>query len=282
LHDAQRQKEVFVHFKVANRYRFQSPILTEKSAKQRREAAHYRAVLLSMYAGDIGTALAAAFRNFNTDTADGQISSFSLEDLMFYRKLRMQGEADGRFFNTYTYDWYSATLGAQGRNNRCVPRVGSYALVSGVGHSEILVRITVRLSCVCFRAYCYLFLQALFVIAEENYKLGTPGYKGRLYPMVAGYRMFRSGSTVGHCRQYKYNSRRPIIFALCNGVSLRQVTVGYELHAKAVPDRHVEYLTGCVDPNVVVAIPETGLFDDLNIAVATMIAKVMVNTCFGL
>ena len=101
----------------------------------------YRRILRSMYAGEIGSALVGAFRRFNVDVEDSAIGSLPLEHLQFYSKMREQGSADGKFFNTCEYDGQQSTKSM--RNMKCTPRVGSYALVSGYCSREILIRIMV-------------------------------------------------------------------------------------------------------------------------------------------
>lgn len=66
--------------------------------------------------------------------------------LQFWAKLQETGKAEGRFFNTWRYDFETADRSL--RNAKATPRIGSNAFVTGVydHEEEIFIRIVVKIS----------------------------------------------------------------------------------------------------------------------------------------
>ena len=99
---------------------------------------------------------------------------------------------------------------------------------------------------------------------------------GVFYPIVAAYVHESGGISAGDALQFRHPPSRPVLFAVTNDINLRQAAVGYELHPSAETDTagRVGHLTGYVEPNVIVALPETDTFRGLNIANGVQEAKV--------
>ena len=125
-----------MRFEVAPSFQFHSPTSEIEASRK-----PYESILQFMFGSNIGVPLTDAFKAFKIPIPDGEVASLPLSFLQFYTKLRRQHTPDGRYFNTYKYDWETSKCSS--RNNKCNPRMGSYALVSGLGDKEILVRIGV-------------------------------------------------------------------------------------------------------------------------------------------
>ena len=255
LKDVKRQNQFIVRFALSeDKFEFRDPVRNRPLAK-------YRCILRYMFAGDFGSVLLSAFQAFqlsDTETTfegikSTQIAAMSLKNLQFFTKLCVVGEDEARFFNPYTEDWILSAKSV--RNIKCTPRLGSNVLVKGIKEDEILVRI-----------------MALFVVEIRRYCHQSRGYVASFLPFLAGYLYESCGISAGDSRQYHALPHKPILFGLSRKVHLRQVSVGYEVLQES-SERTFAYVTGYITPSVVIAIPETDTFGDVDISAGVQIAK---------
>ena len=96
----------------------------------------------------------------------------------------------------------------------------------------------------------FVHVQTLFCI-EVHVRTGK-NLTAILVPMVSGYKYNEIGTFMGH-KKYHNTPAEPLTFGLTAGISLHAVTTGYQLQQ---PFEHgYAYLSGHIQPNVVVAIP---------------------------
>ena len=89
-----------------------------------------------------------------------------------------------------------------------------------------------------------------------------------------GYKYSRCGSFF-HCGAYSNPPCEPILFGLTPGLRLRQVSTYFPLLPEAAPGT-IPYSTGHIKPSEVVMVPETGVFEDIDIEAGVRKAEVRV------
>ena len=99
------------------------------------------------------------------------------------------------------------------------------------------------------------------------------GYDGRFLPFVAAYEYQYSSTIDDNCLEFNNPAIKPILFALTEDISLRQVCVGFKLHADPMAGL-VKYLSGYINPDKIIGIPETDTFRNVNTAQQTLKAVV--------
>ena len=110
-----------------------------------------------------------------------------------------------------------------------------------------------RLVLLCFD------VQTLFCI-EVRIRKGKK-FDAIMIPMVSGYRYKEIGTFMGH-KKYHNPPRSPLTFGLTAAISLHAVTTGYQLQQPF--EGGYAYLSGHIQPDVVVAIPTAGPLHDFS------------------
>lgn len=79
-------------------------------------------------------------------------------------------------------------------------------------------------------------------------------------------------------KQYRSTPTEPALMVLTNDHEFRQVTTGFTMEHTGSRDT-VPYRSGHVDSGSIVAVPHTGMFDDIDFTVETAKAKVQTIGC---
>ena len=84
--------------------------------------------------------------------------------------------------------------------------------------------------------------------------------------------------SLAHYTEYHNPPKQPILVALTDGLSIRQTATGFPLMISPT-STSMPFKSGHIEPHKVVMIPETGVFDDLDIAAEVQQAKVRAWVC---
>lgn len=94
-------------------------------------------------------------------------------------------------------------------------------------------------------------------------------------PFIAGHKFTKTGS-LAHYGRYSNPPTTPILFALHSGLVLRQTAYAFQLHEVAKSEPQTEpFATGHIVPTEVVMLPETGVYDGLDIVGGVQAAQVL-------
>jgi hypothetical protein len=94
-----------------------------------------------------------------------------------------------------------------------------------------------------------------------------------------GYQFQRTGSFC-HYGKYQNPPHAPVMFVLSSGVVLRQAAMGFLLLPEPEAGTTVPYATGHVRSSEVIIMPETGMYQELDVEKDLLLAKVNSAVCY--
>jgi hypothetical protein len=139
------RKVIFIKFTIADNIQFHSLPSNSSLGLWANGSDFYYSILLSMFGGNIGTALNTAVNTAGYNFPGVNFRTTELKSVQYFEQLKITNSAAARYFNTYRFDWNEK--GHSNRNVACRPRVGSDCQIRRKGEEAYqLIRIMVSVA----------------------------------------------------------------------------------------------------------------------------------------